>query len=44
MQSWQAIAEQYTDEQLTLILGFQNQLEQMMRDRLMDLRAGTSAP
>lgn len=44
MQSWQAIAEQYTDEQLTLILGFQNQLEQMMRDRLMDLRTGTPAP
>jgi hypothetical protein len=39
-ESWQAMAEQYTDEQLTLILGFQNQLEQSMRDRPADLRAG----
>ncbi len=41
MEAWQAIAEQYTDEQLTLILGFQRQLEQMMRDRLTELRGGT---
>jgi DNA-binding transcriptional regulator GbsR (MarR family) len=43
MEAWQAIAEQYTDEQLTLILGFQHQLEQMMRDRLTELRGGTRA-
>lgn len=41
MEAWQAIAEQYTDEQLTLILGFQHQLEQMMRDQLIELRGGT---
>jgi DNA-binding MarR family transcriptional regulator len=42
MEAWQATAEQYTDEQLTLILGFQHRLEQMMRDHLIRLRGGTA--
>jgi DNA-binding MarR family transcriptional regulator len=39
--AWRAVAAQYTDDELRLILGFQNQLEQIMRDRLIELR-GTS--
>jgi hypothetical protein len=35
--AWRAAAARYTDE-LRLILGFQNQLEQIMRDRLIELR------
>jgi len=42
IEAWRATAAQYTDEQLTLILGFQRQLEQLMRDRLIELRDGTS--
>jgi DNA-binding MarR family transcriptional regulator len=41
VEAWRAVAAQYTDEQLTLILGFQAQLEQIMRDRLIELRGGT---
>jgi DNA-binding transcriptional ArsR family regulator len=41
VEAWRAVAAQYTDEQLTLILGFQGQLEQIMRDRLIELRGGT---
>ncbi len=36
--AWRAVAAQYTDEQLTLILDFQHQLEKIMRDRLVELR------
>jgi DNA-binding MarR family transcriptional regulator len=43
VEAWRAVATQYTDEQLTLILGFQAQLEQIMRDRLIELRGGTPA-
>lgn len=35
--AWRAAAAQYTDDELRLILGFQNQLEQIMRDRLTEL-------
>jgi len=38
VEAWRTAAEAYTDEQLTLILDFQHQLEQIMRDRLIDLR------
>lgn len=41
IEAWRAAAAQYTDEQLALILGFQRQLEQLMRDRLIELRDGT---
>jgi hypothetical protein len=40
VEAWRAAAAQYTDEQLALILGFQAQLEQIMRDRLIELRGG----
>jgi len=36
--AWQAVAARYTDEQLSLILEFQRELEQIMRDRLVELR------
>jgi DNA-binding MarR family transcriptional regulator len=36
--AWRAVAAQYTDEQLETILGFQHQVEQIMRDRLIELR------
>src|SRR5262252_4299348 len=36
--AWQAVAARYTDEQLSLILEFQHELEQIMRDRLVELR------
>jgi len=38
VEAWRTTAAQYTDEQLALILGFQTQLEQIMRDRLIELR------
>lgn len=38
--AWRAVAAQYTDDELRLLLGFQNQLEQIMRDRLIELRGG----
>lgn len=41
--AWRAVAAQYTDDQLRFLLGFQNQLEQIMRDRLIELR-GTAQP
>ena len=40
VEAWRVAAAQYTDEQLALILGFQTQLEQIMRDRLVELRGG----
>ena len=40
VEAWRAAAAQYTDEELALILGFQTQLEQIMRDRLVELRGG----
>src|ERR1700677_3265256 len=43
IEAWRAVATQYTDEQLTLILGFQAQLEQIMRDRLIELRGNGPA-
>jgi DNA-binding MarR family transcriptional regulator len=39
--AWRAVAAQYTDDELRLILGFQNQLEQIMRDRLIELRGNS---
>ena len=36
--AWRAVAAQYSDEELALILGFQSQLEQIMRERLAELR------
>ena len=36
--AWRAVAAQYTDEQLETILGFQHQVELIMRDRLIELR------
>src|SRR6266700_1538592 len=41
--AWRAVAAQYTDEQLETILGFQHQVEQIMRDRLIELRGGPAA-
>jgi DNA-binding MarR family transcriptional regulator len=38
VEAWRTAAEAYTDEQLTLFLDFQHQLEQIMRDRLIELR------
>jgi DNA-binding MarR family transcriptional regulator len=38
--AWRAVAAQYTDEQLETILAFQGQLEQIMRNRLIELRGG----
>jgi DNA-binding MarR family transcriptional regulator len=40
--AWRAVAARYTDAELRLILGFQEQLEQIMRDRLVELRGGGS--
>jgi DNA-binding MarR family transcriptional regulator len=42
--AWRAVAAQYTDDELRLILGFQEQLEQIMRDRLVELRGGPGHP
>jgi DNA-binding MarR family transcriptional regulator len=39
--AWQAVAARYTDEQLSLILEFQHELEQIMRDRLIELRGNS---
>ena len=39
--AWRTVAAQYTDDELRLILGFQEQLEQIMRDRLVELRGGS---
>jgi predicted transcriptional regulator len=41
VQAWRKAAAQYTDDQLETILGFQQTLEQIMRDRLIELRGGT---
>jgi DNA-binding transcriptional ArsR family regulator len=41
--AWRAVAEQYTEDELRFLLAFQNQLEQIMRDRLIELR-GTPQP
>jgi DNA-binding MarR family transcriptional regulator len=38
--AWRDVAAQYTDDELRLILGFQEQLERIMRDRLVELRGG----
>lgn len=38
IQAWRAAIAQYSDEQLSLILEFQLQLEQIMRDALIELR------
>jgi len=38
IQAWRGTAACYTDEQLSLILDFQRQLEQIMRDALIELR------
>jgi hypothetical protein len=42
--AWRAVAAQYTDDELRLILGFQEQLERIMRDRLVELRGGQGHP
>ena len=42
--AWRAVAARYTDEELRLILGFQEQLEQIMRDRLVELRRSLPRP
>ena len=41
--AWRAVAARYTDDELRLILGFQNQLEQIMRDRLIELRGNSAS-
>jgi DNA-binding MarR family transcriptional regulator len=43
VEAWRAAAAAYTDEELSLILRFQRQLEQIMRDRLIELRGGPEA-
>ena len=44
IQAWRAAAAQYTEDQLSIILEFQHQLERIMRDALIELReAGTPA-
>jgi DNA-binding MarR family transcriptional regulator len=40
VEAWRAAAAAYTDEQLSIILRFQQQLEHIMRDRLIELRGG----
>jgi DNA-binding MarR family transcriptional regulator len=40
VEAWRSVIAQYTDEQLTLILDFQAKIEQIMRDRLVELRGG----
>jgi len=37
VQAWRTVAAEYTDEQLSLILDFQRKVEQIMRDRLIEL-------
>jgi DNA-binding transcriptional ArsR family regulator len=41
VKAWREAAASYTDEQLETILGFQQQLEQIMRRRLIELRGGS---
>jgi DNA-binding MarR family transcriptional regulator len=41
--AWRATAAQYTEDELRLILGFLNRLEEIMRDRLIELRGGAQA-
>jgi DNA-binding MarR family transcriptional regulator len=41
--AWRAAAARYTEEELGLILGFLDQLEQIMRDRLIELRGAPQA-
>ena len=36
--AWRAVTAQYTDDELRLLLSFQNQLQQIMRNRLIELR------
>lgn len=36
--AWRQVAARYTEDELRLILGFQEQLEEIMRDRLIELR------
>jgi DNA-binding MarR family transcriptional regulator len=43
VEAWRAAAAAYTDEELSLILQFQRQLEQIMRDSLIELRSGPEA-
>src|SRR5215469_16818464 len=44
IQAWRGAAAGYTEEQLSIILEFQHQLERIMRDALIELReAGTPA-
>lgn len=43
VEAWRAVAASYTDEQLTLLLEFQAQVEQIMRNRLIQLRADPRA-
>jgi len=38
--AWREVAAQYTDDELRLLLGFQEQLERIMRERLVELRGG----
>jgi DNA-binding MarR family transcriptional regulator len=40
VQAWREAAASFTDEQLETILGFQHRLEEIMRDRLIELRGG----
>jgi hypothetical protein len=40
---WRAAASRYSDGQLRLILEFQQQMEQIMRDRVARLRGGPAA-
>lgn len=42
--AWRAAAAQYTDDELRLLLGFQKQLEQIIRDRLVELRGNGKRP
>ena len=39
--AWRAVAARYSDDELRLILEFQRQVEQIMRDRLASLRGGS---
>jgi DNA-binding transcriptional ArsR family regulator len=41
--AWRAVAAGYSDDELRLILGFQQQLEQIMRDSLIELRGDNQA-
>lgn len=43
IRAWRDAAAKYTDEQLVLILEFHRQLEQIMREALIDLRGGSPA-